>query len=338
MFTIKSKHFLTGEELSHTELINLLQTAEELRKTRGLKKSKVMDGQTMALVFEKPSLRTRLSFTVGVQELGGQVLELTSSQKKFEEPEDSIRVMQGMVHGVMLRTFEHENLERMVSKARIPVINGLSDLHHPCQALADLQTLLQAFGRLKGLKLAYIGDGNNILHSLLLMLPMAGVDVHYACPKGFEPDPLILQRAHLRAAQTGAKIRVFKTPKAAVKGVNAIATDVWTSMGSEDKAESRMNAFAGYQLNIELYSHAAKGAIVMHCLPMIKGQEITAEMVEHPCSALFQQAENRLHAQKALMLGIWNGLRKQTTQKIGDRISPGPVNWQAWTSSTLEID
>ncbi len=338
MFKIKSQHFLTGEELSHAELLNLLQVAEELRKKRGSKKMKTLDGQTMALIFEKPSLRTRLSFTVGVQELGGQVIELNSSQKKFEEPEDTIRVLQGMVHGVMLRTFEHENLERMVSKSKIPVINGLSDLHHPCQALADLQTLLQYFGKLKGLKLAYVGDGNNVLHSLLLLLPMAGVDVHYACPKGFEPDPAILERAHLRATKTGAKIRSFKTPRCAVKGVNAIATDVWTSMGSEEKAESRLSAFSGYQVNLELYSQAHPGAIVMHCLPMVKGQEITAEMVEHPCSALFQQAENRLHAQKALMFGIWNGLRQYASQKNDDRLTAEPVSWQAWTSSTLEID
>ncbi len=338
MFKIKSQHFLTGEELSHTELLNLLQVAEELRKTRGSKKMKTLDGQTMALIFEKPSLRTRLSFTVGVQELGGQVIELNSSQKKFEEPEDTIRVLQGMVHGVMVRTFEHENLERMVSKAKIPVINGLSDLHHPCQALADLQTLLQYFGKLKGLKLAYVGDGNNVLNSLLLLLPMAGVDVHYACLKGFEPDPAILERAHLRATKTGAKIRSFKTPRSAVKGVNAIATDVWTSMGNEDKAGSRLSAFSGYQVNLELYSQAHPGAIVMHCLPMVKGQEITAEMVEHPCSALFQQAENRLHAQKALMYGIWNGLRQHASQKNDDRLTAEPVSWQAWTSSTLEID
>lgn len=337
MFKIKNKHFLTGEELSHTELLNLLQVAEELRKSRGLRKIKAMEDQTMALIFEKPSLRTRLSFSVGVQELGGHVLEITSNQKKNEDPEDTIRVMQGMVHGVMLRTFAHENLERMAMHSKIPIINGLSDLHHPCQALADLQTLLQAFGKLKGLKLAYVGDGNNVLHSILLLMPLAGVDVHYCCPKGFEPDPSILERAHLRASKVGSKIRSFKTPKAAVKGVNAISTDVWTSMGDEDKAESRMSAFDGYQVNLELYSHAANNAIIMHCLPMNKGQEITAEMVEHPRSALFQQAENRLHAQKALMLGIWNGLRKHYHQKVGDRVTTTQVNWQPWTS-TLEID
>lgn len=330
VFKIKSSHFLTGEELSQAELLNLLQVAEKFRKSRGLKKFNTLQNKTIALIFEKPSLRTRLSFTVGINELGGQTIELNSNQKKFEEPEDTIRVLQGMVHGVMLRTFEHQNLERMVSKSKIPVINGLSDLHHPCQALADLQTLLQTFGKLKGLKLAYIGDGNNVLHSLLLLLPMAGVDVHFSCPKGFEPDPLILERAHLRAAKTGAKVRSFKTPKAAVKGVNAIATDVWTSMGSEDKAESRVSSFDGYQINLELYSHARPGAIIMHCLPMVKGQEITAEMVEHPCSALFQQAENRLHAQKALLFGIWNGLRQKANkanQKSGDRAVSQPVNW-----------
>ncbi|MBL7543872.1 MAG: ornithine carbamoyltransferase [Bdellovibrionaceae bacterium] len=338
MFKIKSLHFLTGEELTHPELVDLLQVAEELRKSRGTKKLNTLQNQTMALIFEKPSLRTRLSFSVGVQELGGQVVELTSSQKKHEDPEDAIRVMQGIVHGVMLRTFAHENLERMAAKATIPIINGLSDLHHPCQALADLQTLLHAFGKLKGLKLAYVGDGNNVLHSLLLLLPMAGVDVHYCCPKGFEPDPFILERAHLRAAQAGSKIRSFKTPKSAVKGVNAIYTDVWTSMGAEDQADGRLQAFTGFQVNAELYSHAAANALIMHCLPMNKGQEISAEMIDHPCSALFQQAENRLHAQKALMLGIWNNLRKRSPEKVGDRSARTQVSWQPWTPSTLEID
>jgi len=341
MFTIKSKHFLTGEELSQSELIGLLKVAQKLKEVRGQKRAQTLNGKSVALIFEKPSLRTRLSFTVGVQELGGNVIELNSSQKKNEDPEDTIRVLQGMVHGVMLRTFAHENLERMVKKSDIPVINGLSDLHHPCQAIADLQTLLQSFGRLKGLKLAYVGDGNNVLHSLLLMLPMVGVDVHYSCPKNYQPDPEILGRAHLRASKAGAKIRSFKTPTAAVKGVNAIYTDVWTSMGVEDQADHRLTDFEGYQLNLELYSHTAPGAVVMHCLPMNKGQEISAEMVEHPCSVLFQQAENRLHAQKALMIGIWNHLKQQALkQQLQDRSSEPqhPVDWSQWQSLILGKD
>jgi ornithine carbamoyltransferase len=303
----KTQHFLTGEELSQKELLDLLDLAEYLKKTRGKEKQRILEGRTLALIFEKPSLRTRLSFTVGIQELSGQVVELTGSQKKSEDPEDSIRVLQGMVHGVMLRTFEHEILERMVSKATIPIINGLSDSHHPCQALADLQTLKERHGHLKGLKLCYIGDGNNVLHSLLLMAPFVGVDVHYACPSGYEPDGQILKRAQARAALGGASIRAFATPKEAVSGVDAVYTDVWTSMGFEEENAKRLKAFEGYQVNVDLLKNAKAGATVLHCLPMIKGQEITADVVELPQSALFQQAENRLHAQKALLVGLYNG-------------------------------
>ena len=309
MYLIKSKHFLTGEELTQTELLDLLFHAEKLEETRGsFSLSQPLKDKSFALIFEKPSLRTRLSFTVGIQELGGKVVELNGSQKKTEDPEDTIRVLQGMVHGVMLRTFEHSTLERMISHAKIPVINGLSDLHHPCQALADLLTLKQRFGKLEGLKLAYIGDGNNVLHSLLLLAPFVGVDVHYACPKGYEPDSKILQRAEARSKIGGGEIRKFSSPEEAVQDVHAIYTDVWTSMGFEKENAARLKAFEGYQLNLELLSQALPEAIAMHCLPMVKGQEITEEVAEHPRSALFQQAENRLHAQKSLLEGIFNGI------------------------------
>ena len=314
MLQFKSKHFLTGEELSQKELLQLLDTAEALRLTRG-SEQKLLSNKTLALIFDKPSLRTRLSFTVGISELGGKVIELQGAQKKNEDPEDAIRVLQGMVHGVMIRTFEHSYLERMISHATIPVINGLSDSHHPCQAIADILTLKQKFGELRGLKLAYIGDGNNILHSLLLMAPYVGIDVHYACPEGYQPDPEILGRAHLRAHLGGAKIKSFQTPQQAVESVHAVYTDVWTSMGFEKENEARLKAFAAYQINSELFSRASKRAIVMHCLPMIKGQEITREMAEHEQSALFQQAENRLHAQKALLLGIYSGIESDLYQQ-----------------------
>jgi ornithine carbamoyltransferase len=306
MLQFKSSHFLTGEELSQAELLALLDTAEQLKRTRGQERLSSLAGKTVALIFEKPSLRTRVSFTVGVQELGGSALELAGSQKKHEEPEDAIRVLQGMVHGVMLRTFGHETLERMASKSKIPIINGLSDSHHPCQALADLQTLKERHGRLKGLKLAYIGDGNNVLHSLLLMLPFVGVDVHYACPPGYQPSAEILKRAQARAVLGGAKIQAFATPGEAVAGVDALYTDVWTSMGMEKENQERLKVFEGYQINRALLAKANPSAIVLHCLPMVKGQEITAEVVEMPQSALFAQAENRLHAQKALMIGLFN--------------------------------
>lgn len=321
MLQFKSKHFLTGEELSKPELTQLLQTAEQMRIERQSEPDGVLNGKTIALMFEKPSLRTRVSFTVVVQELGGQALVLDSAQKKNEDPEDAIRVLQGMVHGVMLRTFDHSVLERMVSKATIPVINGLSDQHHPCQGIADLQTLKQYFGTLKGLTLAYIGDGNNVLHSLLLLLPFMGVDVHYACPEGYQPDSEILKRAQKRALEGGAEIRKFAIPTEAVRGVNAIYTDVWTSMGQEKEHAARAKAFEGYQINSELYSLAAEGAIILHCLPMMKGLEITEEMVEHKNSALFAQAENRLHAQKALLQGIYNSLSKRAGASLSKEVS-----------------
>lgn len=307
MFTLKSKHFLTGEELTRLELLKLLENAQKLKFKRN---ASTLKDKSIALIFEKPSLRTRVSFQVGVHELGGTPIEITAAQKKKEDPEDTIRVLQGYVQGVMVRTFEHENLERMVAHAKVPVVNGLSDLHHPCQVLADLQTLLENFGKLKGLKLAYIGDGNNMLHSLLLLLPFLGVEVHYACPEGFQPDEEILQRAHLRAHEGGVKIKKFKTPTEAVKGVNAIYTDVWTSMGFEDEEKERLKAFEGYQVNLELYSKAAANCIIMHCLPVNKELEITTEMFEHPQSVVFQQSENRLHAQKSLLQGFFNNKSK----------------------------
>lgn len=305
MFSIQSMHFLTGEELSPRELSELLALGDSLKKSRGKERQSLLSGKTLALIFEKPSLRTRLSFSVGIQELGGQVIELLGTQKKSEEPEDAIRVLQGMVHGVMLRTFEHATLERMVSRAKIPIINGLSDSHHPCQALADLLTLQQRFLGLQGLKLAYIGDGNNVLHSLLLLAPSLGIDIHYSCPEGYAPSPEILSRAKDRASQGRGKIKSFASPKEAVSGAHAIYTDVWTSMGFEEENEVRMKAFAGYQVNLELMSLADPMCIIMHCLPMVRGQEISNEAADHPRSALFQQAENRLHAQKALLIGLY---------------------------------
>lgn len=314
MLRFESMHFLTGEELSRNEVLSLLNAAELLRKERGVLEFSPLKGKTIALIFDKPSLRTRLSFTVGVEELGGSVIELLGSQKKHEEPEDSIRVLQGMVHGVMLRTFSHDVFGRMASKAHIPLINGLSDSHHPCQALADLLTLQQRFGRLDGLTLAYVGDGNNVLHSLLLMASSVGVNVHYACPAGYEPDPSIVMRAIKRASESGSAIKSFASPKRAVAGAHGVYTDVWASMGREEESESRARQFQGYQLNLDLFHRAEPNAIAMHCLPMVRGQEITAEVVEHPRSALFQQSENRLHVQKALLVGLFRA-REQAAAK-----------------------
>lgn len=302
---LKTKHFLTGEELSSEELESILKQAIFLKQKR---RQNTLENKTLALLFEKPSLRTRVSFTIAIQELSGQVVELNASQKKSETPEDTIRVLQGYVDGVMIRTFDHSVLEEMTKQAEIPVINGLSDLHHPCQVLADLQTLMEVFGYLKGLKLAYVGDGNNMLHSLLLMAPSMGIDVHFSCPESYGPNKDILKRALNRAQKSGAQIKCFTEPKEAVQGVNAVYTDVWTSMGFEGslKAEDKIKIFSNYQLNSELYSYTAEGALIMHCMPINEGEEITREMIEHPRAVMFQQSQNRLHAQKALLMGLYN--------------------------------
>lgn len=312
MLKLNTKHFLTGEELSQAELTSLLNYAISLKASRY---QNILHNKTMALLFEKASLRTRMSFTVGIQDLGGRVLEMTSAQKKNETPADTIRVMQGYVDGLMIRTFEHSVLDEMVKYSKIPVINGLSDLHHPCQVLADLQTLLENFGKLAGLKLSYIGDGNNMLHSLLLLAPFLGIDVHYSCPVGYKPDPEILARAEKRASLGQAQIKEFKSPQEAVQDTNAVYTDVWTSMGFEAEQKKRVKSFAGYQLNQELYALASPNALIMHCMPVNEGQEITRDMIEHKNSVLFQQSENRLHAQKALVAGLFNSITITTAKE-----------------------
>jgi ornithine carbamoyltransferase len=201
----------------------------------------------------------------------------------------------------MLRTSSQHNLERMAAAASVPIINGLSDTHHPCQTLADLQTIYQNFSKLEGLKLAYIGDGNNTLHSLMLLAPYLGIDVQYACPSGFEPDALVLRRAKKRAQSGGGKITAFTDPREAVSGAHVVYTDVWVSMGFEEQQATRERIFEGYQVNPALLERADRHAIVLHCLPMVRGKEITDAVADGPQSRLFQQSENRLHAQKALL-------------------------------------
>ena len=303
MFKLKTRHFLTGEELSQEELNQLIDNAIALKADRF---QKTLQNKTVALLFEKPSLRTRVSFSVAIHQLSGNVIELNSSQSKKEHPADTLRVLQGYVDGLMVRTFAHENLLQMCEHAKIPVINGLSDTHHPCQILADLQSLKEKFGQLKGLTLCYLGDGNNMLHSLLLLAPFVGINVTYSCPAGYLPDEAIVARSQARAKLGGASIRFFQTPKDAATGVQALYTDVWTSMGFEAENQKRMTDFAGYQLNSELLKSAAQGAVIMHCMPVHEDQEITREMIEHKNSILFQQSENRLHAQKSLLVGLFS--------------------------------
>lgn len=309
MFKVSAKHLLTGDELSRSELEGLIDYAIELKSSRDNGTAeRPLIGKHLAMLFEKPSLRTRMSFSIAMQELGGTTVESLSSTSKKEEPEDVARVLSGYVHAVMVRTHEQSVLERMASKSSIPIINGLSELHHPCQIMADLMTLKQTFGKLAGLKVAYIGDGNNILHSLLLMAPYIGVHLTYACPEGYEPSGFIVKKAKARARSSGGSIQAFDKPMDAVAGANAIYTDVWTSMGFESQESDRERAFEGYQVNETLYAAAAPNAVVMHCLPMIRGKEISDTMADHENSVLFRQSENRLHVQKALIVGLLNRL------------------------------
>jgi ornithine carbamoyltransferase len=300
---LENRYFLTGEELNTATLLELIDLAALLKAERRFgKRRQDCAGKTLALMFEKPSLRTHMSFSLAMQELGGQTVESFTINRKHEEPEDVARVVASYCDAIMLRTHEHGILERMAQVSKAAIINGLSDSHHPCQVLADILTLKENFGDLKGLQFCYIGDGNNMLHSLLLLLPKLGVHVSYACPNGFEPDAEILNRAKQIAENNGADIRGYNEPHYAARGAHALYTDVWTSMGFEDEQVKRESAFKDFQINASLFRLASTEAVVMHCLPMEKGKEITHEMAEHSRSVIFQQAENRLHAQKALLL------------------------------------
>ena len=259
--------------------------------------------QSMAMVFEKPSLRTRVTFELGLRQLGGIPIVLGPEEiglGQRESVEDAARNLERWVDGIMARVFDHSTLEQLAANCKIPVINGLSDREHPCQALTDLFTIHEKKGTLEGLKLAYIGDGNNVLHSLLLGGALVGMRVVAACPAGYQPDSAIVGQAHSLAPE-GVPISVVLDPAEAVKDADVVYTDVWTSMGQESERETRLKAFEGYQVNAELMAQAKPDAVFMHCLPAHRGEEVTAEVIDGPQSVVFDQAENRLHVQKAIM-------------------------------------
>jgi ornithine carbamoyltransferase len=296
------RDFLSIDDLDTAGLEKLFARAAAMKADR--KPSKVLAGKTVAMVFEKPSTRTRISFEVGIAELGAHPLPLSSAELQLgrgETIEDTGRVLSRYVHGVVVRTFEQERLERLADAASIPVINALSDLEHPCQALADLLTIREHKGKLKGVRLTYVGDGNNVAHSLLLAGALAGMDVAVATPPGYEPIPQIAKRAAEIAESTGGSVEVTTDAVAAVTGTDVVYTDVWASMGQEAEAEERRLIFAPYQVNSVLLARAADGAIVLHCLPAHRGEEITDEVIDGSRSVVWDQAENRLHTQKALM-------------------------------------
>lgn len=294
-----TRHFLTVADLSAEELSALLDDAEALAADRTV--STDLAGMTVAMVFEKPSTRTRLSFHVAVAELGGTPLPLASAELQLgrgETIEDTARILSGYVHAVTVRTFGQQRLERLAGAASIPVINALSDQAHPCQALADLLTLRQRFGAVSGRTLAYVGDGNNVAHSLARAGATAGMHVRIGTPVGRAPDSLVIAQANELGRSTGGEVMVTTDAMAAVDGADAVYTDVWASMGFE---AVDVAGFTPFQVRAELLAAAAPDAIVMHCLPAHRDEEITAEVIDGPQSVVWQQAANRLHAQKALL-------------------------------------
>lgn len=298
---MNDRDFLSMTSITPDELTMLLDRAEAMKASRG--PSNALAGQSVAMIFEKPSTRTRVSFEVGISELGAHPLALSGAELQLgrgETIEDTGRVLARYVHGIVVRTFEQDKVVRLAASADVPVVNALTDEEHPCQALADLLTIRQHFGTLKGRTLAYVGDGNNVAHSLMLAGAMAGMNVTVATPPGYEPRDSIIKAAH-DLVTGGTVIRVTGDPAAAVEGADAVYTDVWASMGQEDEAAARTKAFDGFMVDAALMAGAKPDAIVLHCLPAHRGEEISAEVLDGPQSAVWDQAENRLHVQKALL-------------------------------------
>ncbi|GAK41240.1 ornithine carbamoyltransferase [Paenibacillus urinalis] len=305
---LKGRDFIEFTDYSKEEIEYLLQLAVDIKKKQ--KSGEVyqpLKGKTIGLIFEKSSTRTRVSFEVGMFQLGGHALFLSKNDIQLGRGEiisDTAQVLSRYLDGIMIRTFAHSNVTELAKYADIPVINGLSDDAHPCQVLADFQTVLEHKGQLKGLKMAYVGDGNNMAHSLMLGAAKLGVHVSVASPEGYEPNPAIVEQAKSIAQETGAQVVVTRSPEEAVKDADIIYTDVWASMGFEEEQKVREAAFADYQVNEELVKGAKKDYIFLHCLPAHRGEEVSEGVIDGPNSAIFDQAENRLHAQKALMAAL----------------------------------
>jgi ornithine carbamoyltransferase len=304
---LRGRDLLSSADLNREQTLALLQLAADLKAGRS---SIHLGGTTLGLIFSKASTRTRVSFTVAMARLGGQTIDLNpqvSQVGRGEPVADTARVLSRYVDALAIRTFAQSELEEYAHWASIPVINALTDLEHPCQALADFLTLQEAFGDIQGRTLTYLGDGNNVAHSLMLCGALLGVNVRVGCPAGFEPDAGVLERSRQLAAASGATVEVLHEPVAAVRGAHALYTDVWASMGQEEEKAERERAFTGWCLDEALIAEADSRAIVLHCLPAYRGLEISAGAIEGPSSRVFDQAENRLHAQQALLVALLSG-------------------------------
>lgn len=299
--SFRGRDFLTLRDFTPEELWHILETALIMKKEP---RSSLLKGRTLGMIFCKSSTRTRVSFEAGILHLGGAPLYLNKQDIQLGRGEtiaDTARVLSRYLDGIMIRTHSHSEVEELGYWSTIPVINGLTDLFHPCQAMADYLTVYEHLGRIKGLKIAFIGDGNNVANSLMLGAAKFGADFVLACPKEYEPSEQVLQWTEEIAAQTGSSIEVVHDPKAAASGAHVLYTDVWTSMGQEAEQEKRIKDFAGYQINGKLLELADHNCIVMHCLPARRGEEISEDVLEGPKSKVFDEAENRLHVQKAIM-------------------------------------
>jgi ornithine carbamoyltransferase len=302
---MKGKSLASLYDLIREEIEEVLKTSEllKLQLLRG-QEHPILKGKTLAMIFEKPSTRTRVSFEVGMWQLGGYALYLSAGDLQLGRGEtiaDTAQVLSRYVDGIMARVFKHQTILDLIKYSRVPVINGLSDFTHPCQGLADLFTIYEKKGKLSGLKLGYVGDGNNVAHSLIYGCSKVGMDITLACPKGYEPNPEVVSKAKEEAKISGSKVNVTNDPKEAIKGADVIYTDVWASMGQEKEHEERIKIFKPYQVNGQLVKGAKEDYLFMHCLPAHRGEDVTDEVADSKNSVIFDQAENRMHTQKALM-------------------------------------
>jgi len=306
MGELRGRHFLTLQDFSKDEIMELIRLSDDLkRKLRRGEPHEYLRGKVLALMFQKPSTRTRVSFEVAMHQLGGASLYLAWERlqaSRGESISDTARVLSRYVDGIAARVYGHDILEEMAKHATIPVINALSDFLHPCQALADLYTMWERWGRLEGLKLAYVGDGNNVCNSLLIGCSKVGVDISVACPDGYKPSRKVVEWAMQNAEESGSRVEILTEPEEAVRDANVIYTDVFVSMGMEAEREERLRVFLPkYQVRLELFRHAAEDAVFMHCLPAHRGEEVTPEVIDGERSIVFDQAENRLHTEKAIL-------------------------------------
>lgn len=301
------RHLLSIRDLNRGDVERIFGLSAQLKaKQKRGEPHPLLSGKSIALIFEKPSLRTRVTFEVGLRQLGGHAVYLAPGDIQLggrETVADVARNLSRWTDGVVARTFRHEQVEELARYASVPVVNGLSDWEHPCQALADYFTLWERGYDLAKVRVAYVGDGNNVCHSLILLSALLGGYLSVACPEGYDPDPRVIEHAH----GLGGHVEIHRDPRQVARNADVLYTDVWTSMGQEEEREQRLRDFQGYQVNRALVNEAAPGALVMHCLPAHRGEEISGEVIDGPSSVVFDQAENRLHAQKGVLVMLMGG-------------------------------